>query len=282
MDESTTYLKEIEPAVMDYLNEEVKNFATPSFPLNDLAKKIKATFLTDSMEISLGTREWKSHETILNGLGKNPISLPLELTPLEGALFWVMGSEDIEKLISWMKFSKGEELKISSPDLLKGIYRYIALEVADIMSNLSTFSDFSVKMGEKMGFDQMCFSIDVSLKNGEESVWGRLVLSKELKRSFENHFSIKKVTLKDLEQTAGKLSLALSLNVGGVELSQDELNQLKEGDLIVPDALHYNPKLQKGNIRVMLGEKALFVAKPKEGHVKLMDTIYAYQETSHG
>lgn len=282
MDESTTFLKEIEPAVLEHLSEKVKNFSAPSFPIKEIAQKLKTTLNTESFDIEIGTQEWKSHESLLNGLGKNPISLPLEMTPLEGSLYWVMGVEDIEKLINWMKFLKSGEMNLGAPELLRGVYRYVALEVADVIASITPFSDLSLKLGEQHPFDETCYSMDISIKNGEQSVWGRLVLSKAFKSSFENHFAIKKVTLKDLENTSSQISLELAFNVGHVELKPNELEALNVGDFIVPDALHYNPKSQKGNVRVMLDDKALFVAKPKEDHIKLMDSIFAYQENNYG
>ena len=282
MDESATFLKEIEPAVLEHLSDEIKNFSSPSFPIEKLAQKLKTTLNTQSFEIEIGLQEWKSHESLFNGLSTNPISLPLELTPLEGSLFWVMGLEDIEKLISWSKFLKSGEMKVRSPELLRGIYRFVALEVIDVIAHLNPFTDLSLKLTEQKPFDEACFAIDISIKNGDESVWGRLVLSKAIKRSFETHFAIKQVTLKDLEKTSGQISLQLAFNIGRVELNQDQLQNLKVGDFVLPDALYYNPKTQKGNVRVMLGEKALFLAKPKEDHIKLIDTIFAYQENTYG
>ena len=282
MDESDTWLKEIEPAIVEHLSDKEVNSAPPSFPFEEFSKKIKATFQTDALEISVGSCEWKSHETLLSGLGKNPISLPLELSPLEGSLFWVMASEDIEKALSWMKFGEGDPIELGNQDLLKGLYRYTALEIVDIVWSLKVYPDLSLKLTENVGFDPTAYSIDIAIKNGEDVVWGRLIVSKTFKHSFENHFAIKKVTLTNLKNTLGNFSLPISFNVGNVELTQDELKNLKEGDFIVPDALHYDPKIERGNIRVMLGEKALFVAKPKDDHIKLMDSIYAYQETTNG
>ncbi len=282
MDESVTWLKEIEPAILNHIAEEGKNSIPPSFPLADLAQKMKEAFHMDNVELSYGTIEWKSHETLLNGLGKNPISLPLELTPLEGSLFWIMASEDIEKLLSWMKFGNGDKIKISHPDLLKGVYRYAALEIADIIWNLKAYPKLSLKLAEKLSFDETSYSIDVSIKNGSDIIWGRLALTRALKRSIENHFSIDRITLQDLQKTAGNISLTLSLNIGSVELSQEEIKSLKVGDFIVPDTLSYNPRHERGNIRIMLDDNALFVAKPKGDHIKLMDSVYAYQETTHG
>ena len=282
MDESTTWLKKIEPAILENLDMEGQNSAPPTFPLADLAQKIKTNFHIDDLELSIGTCEWKAQKGLLSGLGQTPISLTLEMTPLEGALFWIMATEDIEKLVSWMKFGEGNEMKINHPELLKGIYRFVALEVVDMAYDLKLFNDLSLKLADKIGFDETAYAIDISIKKGSDVVWGRLALSPAFKHSFTNHYAIKRVTLKDLKNKFEDLFLQLSMNVGDIELTQEEIEGLKEGDFLIPDALHYSPKHERGNVRVMLGEKALFVAKPKENHIKLMDFIYAYEETPNG
>ncbi len=282
MNDTGTWLKKIEPEILEQLGKEYTTSSAPSFPLSELTKSLISSFSIDHLDITYGLCEWKAHDALLSGFGQNPISLPLQVTPLEGTLFWIMPGEDIKKLLSWMKLGSGKPLKFDHPDLIKGVYRYVALEILEMIHRLKSWSDLSIKLADKQSFDETLYTMDISIKKESEVVWGRLAISPNLKRSFENHFAIKRVSLKDLEGQIGDIFLPLSMNIGTVELTEVDLKMLSVGDFIVPDTIHYNPKSERGNIRVMMGEKALFVAKPKEREIKLMDFVYAYEEMSHG
>ncbi len=282
MNEAGTWLKKIEPEILEQLGKEYTTTSPPRFPLSELAGKIQSTFSLGDLELAYGLSEWKPHDSLLSGFGQNPILLPLQVTPLEGTLFWIMAQEDIKKILSWIKLSSNKSIAFEHPDLIKGVYRYVTLEILDKIHELKNWTDFSIKLTDKQSFEETLYTIDLSIKKGEDLVWGRLAVSATLKRSFENHFAIKTISLKNLENHIGDISLSLSMNIGNVELTQGELKSLSVGDFIVPDSIHYNPKLERGNIRVMMGEKALFVAKPKDDQIKLMDFVYAYEEVSHG
>lgn len=282
MDETGSLFNQIEPAILETLQQSHVNAAPPPFPFEAVSQKLCETFQLDECEITQGTCDYKTHGALLNGLGSNPVSLPLEITPLEGKAFWIMATEDITRLLQLLSLDLSKKLSFSHPDLQKGAYRFVALQVLDILQQLPVYSNLSVKLADKTPFEETTYAIDISIRYKEDSFWGRLALSLPLKHAFENHFALQKISLKELKATLGEIFLPLSIQTGYVELNQHDLQNLQEGDYILPDKLHYNPKKQRGTLRINLGDRPLFIAKPKEEQLKLMDMIYGYEENHYG
>lgn len=119
--------------------------------------------------------------------------------------------------------------------------------------------------------------MDISLHSKEETLWGRLIVSSELKKSFSKYFANKKPRLQDCKQGLDA-KITLSLTNGSVVLSPDELRSLKEGDLLVVDNAHYSPLSEKGSMQAFIGDRPVFQVKPKHDEIKILEYIYDYAE----
>jgi hypothetical protein len=276
---SLLWLRKIEPEILEVVSAPGQSTRF-TFPLDSFASLFSETLRLDNVEIAKGVAEWRMQDNFLSGLGKSPISFAVQLSPLEGSFFWVMSYEDASKLVSWIRDKENNPFQIDHPDLLKGIYRFIFLESLRITKHLHVFGDLSPKVLDGQKFDSIGYTIDISLKKGEETLWGRLIVPKTLQISFEDHFSIKRPSLKTLSDSCS-LSIPLSISLGSVELSQMELNSLNEGDVVMLDNLYYKPKEEKGNFNMLLGDTPLFQIKYKEGKMKIFDFVHSYQENDY-
>jgi hypothetical protein len=276
---SLLWLKKIEPELLEIISAERQNTRF-SFPLESFASLFVQTFRLEEVQIALGVTEWRVQENFLNGLGKAPISFAIQLSPLEGAFFWIMSYEDISRLISWLRDTGGNAFHIDHPDLLKGIYRFVILESLRISKHLRIFEDLSPKILDGQRFDSVGLCIDVSLKKGEETLWGRVVVPKSFMAAFENHFSIKRSSI-DAWVNSPSVNIPLSISLGAIELSKHELQSLQEGDFVLLNTPSYKPKEERGNFTLLVGEHPLFQIKYKEGKMKIFDFAYAQLENDY-
>ena len=276
---SLLWLKKIEPELLDVLNTPEKNTHF-TFPLERFASLFSQTFHLKNVDIALGVTQWRIPDNFLSGLGKSPISFAVQLSPLEGALFWIMSYEDVSKLVSWLRDKENNPFQIDHPDLLKGIYRFIFLESLRITKNLHILSTLSPKVVDGQKFDTIGLSFDISLRKNDETLWGRLIVPQPLLASFENHFSIQRPSIQTLKN-ASSVNIPLSFSLGTVEISQNELESLNIGDFVVLDKIYYKPKEDRGNFTIAIGETPLFQVKYKEGKMKIFDFVYPYQENDY-
>lgn len=277
MGESVSWLNKIEPEIVKAagLSSHGMRF---SFPLDDFAEKLSVNLGLDNLKIALGVLEWKTHENFLSGLGSSPVSFSLQLAPLNGPFFFVMAFEDAAKFVSWLKDEKGVPYKVEHADLIKGIYRYACLEAVSLVGSMDPFKGLIPRLTENEKFDQTSYSIDVSLKKGQSVIWARILISPQLKKSLENHFALKKPTLRDV-QNLPNIKIPLSFQSGSIKLCVEELKSLKKGDVVVVDEIHYQPNQEKGSLTVKIGETAVFQVRVKEGKLKILDYIYSYEES---
>ena len=124
MNESPVWLRKVEDELLEFVSSSGGSHC-PEFPLESFSKSLSKTLHTPHFSIQLGAKEWRTQDNLLSGLGKAPLSLSLELSPLEGDLFWIMPYEDICKWVSWLKSEDQKSFDLENPDLIKGIYTSI-------------------------------------------------------------------------------------------------------------------------------------------------------------
>ncbi len=249
-----------------------------SFSLEQFASLISSRLGISPFSIELGESGWKNKDSYFSGLGSSPISVSLQISPLQGDCFWIASYEDLETLVSWISDKNQKTLELQNPDLIKGIYRYILLITLEALGETELFKQFSPKLTKEVRPDEVGYAIDIALTHGEKKIWGRLVLSKVFKESFMRHFSKERLSLPDLSKRFPNLSVPIKLINGSFELSKADLSSLEEGDFVVIDNAFYKPSSRTGSLKMLLNETPLFQVKLKEGKFKILDFIYAYNE----
>lgn len=276
MSDSVSWLNKIEPEIVKAAGLPTSGMSF-SFPIDEFAEKLSSSLSIENLKISFGLSEWKTQENFLSGLGSSPVSLSLQLAPLNGPFFFLMAFDDVVKFISWMKDKKGNPYKVDHADVIKGIYRYVCLEALFLSNSLESLSGLTPRLTDNTKFDQTSYSIDVSLKKGRSVIWARLLISPELKRSLENHFALKKPTISTV-QNLPNVKIPMSLQSGSIELTSEELTSLKKGDVVLIENIHYRPSDEKGSLVAKIGQTSIFQIRVKEGKLKILDYTYSYEE----
>lgn len=274
MSDRPPWYQKIAVDLVDLLEEE-GFLSFPYLPLKEIEAKIAHPFHWKDFSLSMGQMEWKNRENFFTGLGDMPVSIGVHASPLEGEIFWVMGREDLTKLISWFRDTSGNQIVADSPDLIKGIYRFMILQILDQLGKIAPLQQFSFKIVDKGQMGKTGYTIDLSLKKGDEALWGRLIFSHTLKTSYENHFAKAKSTLLDLA-TPSPVSLPISITAGSFEMTQEELSSLQEGDFVITHNATLHPDTEQGSLLLNLQEKPLFLLRYKDGKVTVAEEITNY------
>jgi len=116
---------------------------------------------------------------------------------------------------------------------------------------MNIYEGLSPKFSEGAKFDENSFAMDISLKRGQDLIWGRLIISPTFYKAFSEHYAMKKPRLRDLIKSKEVL-IPLTIRAGSVTLTPEELSSLEEGDFIVVDDMHYRPSTGKGSFKLML------------------------------
>lgn len=274
---SPSWIQPIETQLKEILDLPDFSFLA-SFPFEDFTDFISSHLGLSPLSIEVGTKEWKTSDSFFTGLGSSPISISFAASPLNGEALWILSYEDLQTLIFWIKDKNQKGIELTNPELIKGIYRYAMLVALDGLSKTDLFKQFSLKLTKDSKLEERGYAIDIALLHNEKRIWGRLILSQSFKDSFMNFFSKEKLTIGDITKQFPNLKIPLSIGNGSLELTKDELNSLEEGDYIIIENAFFKPSDEKGSLKVLLKDTPLFQIKLKDGKLKILDFIYAYEE----
>ena len=161
----------------------------PSFPWKEFTQTLSTNLNIKNLKIFAGTCEWKNEKTILKGLGRNPLQLTLELSPIQGNFSIVFPSEDFAKLSSWAIHPEAANEGFSDPYLQKGFFRYLCIEALSAINHLQVFKGTTPKLVETSFTNEDAYCIDIAIENQGETIWGRLICPPLFQKNFKTHFT---------------------------------------------------------------------------------------------
>lgn len=271
------WIKQIETSILQA--QEIPMWgAFPDFPWKDFAKVFSQNFNLKQFKMTVGTSEWKSGSSILTGMGRSPLQLSMELTPLQGSFSFIVPTEDFTKLSSWAIDPKAGEEGFSDPFLQKGFFRYITLEALHLVDQMQIFRGLTPKIVDMPLSKEDAYCVDIALEKDGETVWGRLVCPPLFHQAFRDHYA-GEWRLSIPSEKYEQIELGLSMSAGRTTLSQEDWKNLYEGDLLFLDYCSYSPNLGRGTFQMMLDHLPLFQVKLKDENVKILDYALYYEES---
>lgn len=250
----------------------------PPFPWEEIISPLEQALAIKNLALAPLRTDWKPSEELLSGMGKNPIIVPIELTPLAGKIYWIMPSEDVSRLTSHV-LNPNHHKGFADSGLQQGFYHYLLLETLHALDRSHSFPELSAQLSEATALPNegaMCIDIGISFEKGK--VWGRLICSSEFQQSYKTHFSMKKISLQSNE-IAKQMEVILRLEIGHTTLPLAQWQQIVKGDLLLLDRCSYDPKTCKGTLGIVLDNTPLFRARFKESTIKILDYAF-YCEAS--
>lgn len=271
-----SWLKSVEDAL-----EEIKEIplwgSPPPFPWQDLSDYLSQLLQEKDVKITSHRTEFRSSDELLSGMGSRPQLSVIELTPLSGAVYWALPSEEIAKLIHAC-FPEPKQKGFSDLRLQEGFYRYFLLEVIHALNVMQAIDDLPIKMVESVPLPKEgALCIDISIAIDKDTIWGRIICPSSFHLAYKTHFIQKRPSLLKSSK-AQEIEVPLSLQIAKETLHVNEWKKVKVGDFLPFPKASFDPKEKKGTLELVLGKTPLFHGKLKEGHLKILDYAFYHEE----
>jgi len=273
---SKSWIKQIESLVVQSQDHPMWG-ALPSFPWDGFAKELASSLNMPKLKLSAGSAGWKKGGSILSGMGRSPLQLSIELSPLEGSFSLIFPSEDFSKLSSWAIDPKAKNEGFSDPYLQKGFFRYLTLEAISLFDKMHIYGNLTPKLIEGSLEKEDSYCIDIAIEREEETIWGRIICPPLFQESFKSYFA-KDWNFSIPSHLYEEIFLDLSLSAGETKLSLESWKKVTEGDFILLDYCSYYPNLKKGTFQLQFESTPLFQVKPKEESIKVLDYAHYFEE----
>lgn len=250
----------------------------PPFPWKEFTEELSKSLEIKDLKISLGQSEWKKGASVLTGMGKFPMHLGFELSPIAGSFSLIFPVEDFSGLSSRMIHPKTASKGFSDPYLQKGFFRYLALESMKIANDLNVCSNLTPKLIDMPLTKEDAYCIDLAFEVEDKTFWARLIFPTLFKESIATHFS-EDWKLSTPSSHYEAIFLDLQLLSGKTTILQEDWKKLSKGDFIILDESSYYPNIKKGTFQLTLNHTPLFQVKLKEDGIKILDYALYHEES---
>ncbi|MES2345623.1 MAG: type III secretion system cytoplasmic ring protein SctQ [Chlamydiota bacterium] len=270
------WVEQIERAAR--LTQEVPLWGTPpAFPWEECKKALSKSWNLPDLSFTPYKTLWRTHDQLLEGLGNHPEITAFELSPLKGAALLAISSEDVSRLTRAALVPHGETKGFSDKQLQDGFYKYLLLEGLYSIEQLKPFEDLSVTLAGNHPLPESgALCIDIQGEVQGKPIWARILLGKELCKSFQTHFIQKPHAFS--HELIKSLELTLKIEVGTTSLPLSKWKAIKPGDFLLLDRCTFDPKTHKGSAELVLDQTPLFHVRLKEEGIKILDYAFYYEE----
>ncbi len=278
MTTASTWLKKITPVIFETLSLSDKG-SIPPFNMKSFISSMNTSLGRDDLSIKVDKQDFISADAFYKGLGSKTNFVPLFLHPLEGKIYFVMGTDSIKGLISTMDKSNEDPsiISIENDEVIKGLYTYFITEAIDSIMQLKTYKGLSLAIGEGPIHELSALSLDLTISLANQSFLARLLIPNKIYKAINDHFTFIPPTLENLHNIAD-VNVPLSIRTGSVTFPKNELTKIEEGDFIILQNTFYKPSEKKGSFQMLLGNSPLFQVKLAKDGIKVLDYLYFYNE----
>ncbi len=252
----------------------------PPFPWEEVSKKIALLLHTPDLKVIPKTIHTLPPEALSQGWGSSPSILTLQLTPLTGQSFFLMGQEEIQQLTSLCLTTPPASSKgFLSAQMREGFYYYLCTELAALFNTLHPFGNLPLKIGKAAPLpSEEALCIDIEIQLPKLSCFGRVICPASFHQQFKAHFQDKTPSMLEGAITE-KIPLSASITVGQTELSWAEWKSVRVGDFVTLDRCTFDPKTHKGTAFLSLENIPLLRLRIKEEGLKIVNYV-TYREES--
>lgn len=272
------WIRQAHQAVIDTQKIPLSGYL-PVFPWEEVSKKMATLFQSPELKIRLRQVQLLLAEEITQGFGSHFVPLAVDLTPLQGQAFFLMGKEEINQLAALGLTSSPAGQGFLSTSFREGFYYYLCTEAILALNALNAFGDLSVKIGKAPPLlpqeESLC--IDIEISHPKRSFFGRIICPASLHQVFKDHFHTPQpVSISGL--LAQQTQISTAITIGQTELSITEWKGVKQGDFITLDRCTFDPQTKKGTAVLCLENTPLLRLRIKEDHLKIVNYATYHEE----
>lgn len=244
------------------------------FSFEDLSQKLKEKLQVD-IEISSHTKSWQKGNEIFDSSIKTN-QLCFTFAPLIGNVYFLIPSEDVSKITA-LCLTKNANKAFASTALEDGFYRYLTLLGLKALQESPTFENLSFKLVEGATIkskEALCLDIKISIN--KHTFFGKIALTPDFIKSWNEFFSYRNsISLSEMQK---KMEVPIQIVLGKVTLKKSELETLKNGDFVILDEAHADPKQESSNVLLSIQNIPLFRANIKKNKIQIVDFANYYEE----
>lgn len=244
----------------------------PPFPWDQLADRLARALDREGLAFQPGEIQWRAKEDLLEGLGDQPASLSFAIPSLKGQVCWVIPEQEMARLEALILTKESHPLTLQDSALSQSFYRFITLEVLYHLSQVSFDKNIAPILLQQATLpheDSLCW--DISLRLQEQSVWGRLIISPEFRRSWVEYFAQQENPSTLTQHLSQVLEVLVHVEAGQMNLSLKDWSNVKLGDFLILDTYSLDPQRLEGRVMLTINGQKAFRAKLKDGHLKILE-----------
>lgn len=274
-----SWIKEIHATLIDAGTVPLSGYL-PEFPWKELSLHVASLLQIPELEIFPRQTKFLQGPNIESGLGVGYISIALDLAPLNGGAYWLMGKEDVTQLTALALTSVKDSKGFSSPKFQEGFYYYLGTQIVQVINELRAFDDLALRIARPAAVtaeESLC--IDVSIQLPKQTLWGRLVCPALFHEAVKTHFNTQPPPALT-SALAKQIDVTIGVELGQTHLSIAEWKKVGVGDFILLDRCTFDPKMQRGTATITLEQTPILRVRIKDNCLKIVDYAF-YREEQH-
>lgn len=246
--------------------------SSPPFPWDQYGKVLGQILDVPLLKIEPSTVEWRLPEELLTPIGQEAVLYPLAVSPLEGYAYLLFSKENLKNLFEAVTRDKiGEEsLKEWTTDWQEEFYQFLVLQAIHAFQTVGYDPSLSLQLLSDISLPKTpCLCIDLNIHTEQKTVFGRLIISPELRRALKQKYT---PTTRTFPQGVSESVIAtLHVVIGQTSLSKKEWREAKPGDFLMLDSCTMVPGEEKGRVVLTVNDTPIFRAKLKDNALKLLE-----------
>lgn len=273
---SRHWIKQIETLV--FAAQEIPMWgAFPPFPWEAFSKELSSALGVKDLTVSARNAEWKKKRSILTGMGRSPLQLAIELSPLEGHCSLVFPAEDALKLSAWTIHPEAGREGFSDPYLQKGFFRYLCAQSMEVIETMGVIPGLAPKLIEMPLEKEDSYCIDIAIEHQKKTIWARLICPTPFQKSINHHYA-QEWNPSLPSDLYSSVFTDLSISAGQTTLPQSSWQKVLQGDFVILDHCSYYPNSKKGTFQLECEGTPLFQTKIKENSIKILDYAHYFKD----
>jgi flagellar motor switch protein FliN/FliY len=246
--------------------------AAPPFPWDQLAARLAQSFDRELILLKPQELIWRTPDQLYEGLGDDLVPLMFSIPSMKGNAFWIMPQQEMASLEALLLTKESHPITFQDQALAQAFYRFLTLEVLYNISQIDFDKSLMPILMNNASLPQTtALCLDISITIHQQTLWGRLMISEQLQRSWIEYFSQKEVPSPLANQLAQTIEVIMHAEVGKTQLSLEELSHLSLGDWIALDSFSLDPKTLQGNLLLTVDGKSAFGAQLKDHQVQITE-----------
>jgi flagellar motor switch protein FliN len=278
----TSVLRQI-PGELYQLDDKPLLGFPPEFPWTTFSTGLANSLQLKNFSISQTNLQWRSATELFEGLGDRLKTLVLSVSPLEGHVWWVMPEQAVSRLMHLILSSESQVFSENIDEsFFKAFYQFLAAEVINTFEKVEFDKKLAPSVLKEVSLPaEACIGIDISISIGNETLYGRLLLSQAFRKSWTKRYTQQQQSLALTSPIADALDVIVHLQAGKVHLKPSEWKRIVPGDFVILDSCSLDSDEDKGRVMLVINETPFFRAKIKQGSVKILEhPLYHEVETA--